>query len=224
MPVFVPAYVDYDPSRSLVGVVMETGVIYNPQQAAFAFRECPERRNRMSGRAFAIISLLSLVACNASTEQSDEAAKAKVSTTGKEQTALANVPKEVLDAARAAQPTMKLAEAEAEVRDGRNYYDVAGTLPDGSEIELDLMQGPKGWSVVETQRDIAFASAPEKVRATSAKVDAQFAPERVIESRQADGIVIYELFGPKPQQGEPRKVEIKYDGSTAELLTKEWAH
>ena len=50
-------------------------------------------------------------------------------------------------------------------------------------------------------------------------------PARVIESRQKDGVVIYELFGPPPQAGgEPRKIEIKYDGSKAELLTEEWAH
>jgi hypothetical protein len=170
-------------------------------------------------------ALLSLAACDSGAYEQKPDKQAKVETTGKEQTALANVPSEVLAAARAAQPTMRFAQAEAEVRDGRNYYDVAGTLPDGSEIELDILQGPRGWAVVETQRDIAFAAAPEAVRAASAKADAAFAPERVIESRQADGIVIYELFGPKPQGGgEPRKVEIKYDGRTAELLTKEWAH
>jgi hypothetical protein len=120
---------------------------------------------------------------------------------------------------------MSFTEAEAEVRDGRNYYDLAGRLPDGSEIELDLLKEPKGWTVVETQRDIAFASAPEPVRAASLKADPSFAPARVIESRQNDGVVIYELFGPQPQNGgEPRKIEVKYDGKEAELLTEEWAH
>jgi hypothetical protein len=147
-----------------------------------------------------------------------------VKTSGKDPTALASVPKEVLDAARAAQPTMQFTEAEAEVREGRNYYDVAGTLPDGSEIELDMLQKPDGWAVVETQRDIAFEAAPEPVRAASAKLDAKFAPTRVIESRQSDGLVIYELFGHEKGNPEGRKVEIKWDGSKAELLTKEWAH
>ena len=179
----------------------------------------------MTIRVSTMVALLSLTACGSPDAQKQAAPAAKVQTTGKEPTALANVPREVLDAARAAQPTMRFTKAEAEVREGRNYYDVAGTLPDGTEIELDMLQGPDGWAVVETQRDIAFASAPEAVRAASAKADAAFAPERVIESRQGDGIVIYELFGPKPQAGgEPRKVEIKYDGRTAELLTKEWAH
>ena len=178
----------------------------------------------MTARILTMLALLSLAACDSrGGEQPD--AQTKVTTTGKEPTALPNVPPEVLDAARAAQPTMTFSEAEAEVRDGRNYYDVAGTLPDGSEIELDMLQTPEGWTVIETQRDIAFAAAPEPVRAASAKGDPAFQPVRVIESRQADGIVIYELFGPAPAGArEGRKVEIKYDGRTAELLTKEWAH
>jgi hypothetical protein len=170
--------------------------------------------------------LLGTGACGSSAEQEapKAAAEGKVSTSGKDPTALANVPKEVLDAARAAQPTMRFTEAEAEVRDGRNYYDVAGTLPDGSEIELDMLQKPEGWTVVETQRDIAFSAAPEQVRSTSAKLDAEFVPTRVIESRQADDIVIYELFGPANGDPQGRKLEIKWNGSTAEPLTKEWAH
>jgi hypothetical protein len=46
----------------------------------------------------------------------------------------------------------------------------------------------------------------------------------VIESRQNDGIVIHELFGPAPEGQEGRKVEVKYNGEQAELLTEEWAH
>lgn len=179
----------------------------------------------MAGRTFMMVALLSLVACGSGAGEQQSDAPTKVATTGKEPTALRNVPPEVLAAARAAQPNMTFTEAEAEVREGRNYFDVAGTLPDGSEIELDMLQKPEGWTVVETQRDIAFAAAPEPVRAASAKADASFRPVRVIESRQADGIIIYELFGPAPAGArEGRKAEIKYDGRTAELLTKEWAH
>lgn len=176
----------------------------------------------MMSKAVLLAGLLCCAACGSGEEAPDQGAK--VRTSGKEQTALAAVPKEVLDAARAAQPTMSFTEAEAEVRDGRDYYDLGGRLPDGSEIELDLLKEPQGWTVVETQRDIAFASAPEPVRAASQKADAGFAPARVIESRQNDGIVIYELFGPPENGGEPRKIEIKYDGSKAELLKEEWAH
>ena len=123
-----------------------------------------------------------------------------------------------------AQPGFRPATAQSEVRDGRNYYDLEGNLPDGSEVEFDLLQQPQGWTVVETQRDIDFAAAPEPVRTTSLEADASFKPVRVIESRQNDGVVIYELFGPAPEGQEGRKVEIKYDGKSAELLTEEWAH
>ena len=174
-----------------------------------------------------IAILVAVLACS-SCGQRDHAGlpeqSEKVATSGKVQTALDAVPKEVLAAAKSAQPHMTFTEAEAEVRDGRHYYDVAGTLPDGSEIELDMLQEPTGWTVVETQRDIALASAPEPVRAAIAKADAAFKPDRVIESRQKDGITIYELFGPRREGADPRKVEIKYDGAEAEILTKEWAH
>jgi hypothetical protein len=177
----------------------------------------------MSRKIAILAAMLASASCGRAdpnpTEQTD-----KVATSGKEQTALESVPADVLAAAKAAQPTMTFTEAEAEIRDGRNYYDVAGTLPDGSEVELDMLQEPSGWTVVETQRDIAFASAPEAVRGAIAKADAAFVPSRVIESRQNDGVVIYELFGPTIAGAEPRKVEIKFAANKAEILTKEWAH
>ncbi|WP_121119429.1 hypothetical protein, partial [Croceibacterium ferulae] len=113
------------------------------------------------------------------------------------------------------------AEAQAETRDGRRYYDVEGTLPDGTEIEFDIMEEDGVWRVVETQRDIAFADAPDEVRAAHT---AGFAPGRVIESTQADGLVIYELFGEAGGDPEGRKVEVKWDGHRAEVLGEEWAH
>jgi hypothetical protein len=69
-----------------------------------------------------------------------------------------------------------------------------------------------------------LAEVPAPVRSASAAADAKFAPTRVVESVQQDGIVIYELFGPGNGDPQARKIEIKWDGSKAELLTKEWAH
>lgn len=180
----------------------------------------------MIGRAISIVSLALVGACGAPGErqQTESVEPGTVKSSGKVPMALPGVPREVIEAARAAQPDMRFTEAEAEVRDGRNYYDIAGTLPDGSEIELDMLQEPEGWTVVETQRDIAFAEAPEPVRAESVRADVTFAPSRVIESRQADGLIIYELFGPAGGDPQGRKVEIKWNGSNAELLAKEWAH
>jgi hypothetical protein len=47
----------------------------------------------------------------------------------------------------------------------------------------------------------------------------EHAAVRVIESRQSDDLVIYELYDAKQ-----RKLEIKWDGKKAEALSKEWAH
>jgi hypothetical protein len=40
----------------------------------------------------------------------------------------------------------------------------------------------------------------------------------VIESVQADGLVIFEIY-----QGE-RKIEVRWDGRQATILAREWAH
>jgi hypothetical protein len=138
-----------------------------------------------------------------------------VVTSGKRDVPLAQVPPEVLAAATASQPGFVPAEAEAETRDGRDYFDIGGRLADGSEVELDIVRQDGRWQVVETQRDIALAAAPEAVRSAAEG----FAAARVIESRQNDGLVIYELYDPRQ-----RKLEIKWDGKRAERLTAEWAH
>lgn len=163
-----------------------------------------------------IPALYGLAACNpaAAPENSDSAAN-KVETSGKSDVPLAQVPPAVLAAAAAAQPGFTPAEAEAEIRDGRRYFDVGGKLADGSEVEFDIMEEGGSWRVVETQRDIQLIAAPEAVR----KAAGSFAVGRVIESRQADGIVIYELY-----DAQQRKLEIKWDGKSAETLAKEWAH
>lgn len=142
----------------------------------------------------------------------------RVAASGKVEVALADVPAPVLAAARAARPGFVPAEAESETRDGRLYYDIEGRMPDGAEIEFDIVEQGGRWRVVETQRDIAFSAAPAPVRAAALAHDAALAPTRVIESVQADGLVIFELY-----QGD-RKVEVKWDGRRAEVLAREWAH
>lgn len=173
-----------------------------------------------------LLALLSgLAACGqGETAPKDTAQPEQVATSGKTKVPLDQVPAEVLQAAMAAQPGITLSEAEAETRDGRRYYDIGGTLADGSEVEFDIMEEGGSWQVVETQRDIAFSAAPAQVREASARADAQFTPTRVIESTQQDGIVIYELFGPAGSDPQGRKVEVKWEGRQAEILTKEWAH
>ena len=80
------------------------------------------------------------------------------------------------------------------------------------------------WRVVETQRDISFGGAPQAVRNAARAHDASLEPTRVIESRQEDGPLIYELYAPAGGDPRGRKVEIKWDGRQASVLTGEWVH
>lgn len=163
-----------------------------------------------------IPALYGLAACNqAAAPEPGESTPNKIETSGKIEVPLRDVPEDVLAAAKAAQPGFTPAEAESETRDGRRYFDVGGKLADGSDIEFDIMEEGGRWRVVETQRDIRLDAAPEAVR----KAAGTFPARRVIESRQADGLVVYELY-----DAQKRKLEIKWDGKSAEVLTKEWTH
>lgn len=142
----------------------------------------------------------------------------RVATSGKTELALSDVPPDVLLAAQMARPGFVATGAETETRDGRRYFDIEGRTADGAEIEFDIMQDANAWRVVETQRDIEFAAAPQPVQAAARGADSALAPTRVIESVQADGLVIYEVY-----QGE-RKLEIRWDGTAAEVLAREWQH
>lgn len=161
--------------------------------------------------AIATFGLLGLAAC-AATPPADTRITA---------TSVADLPPAVVAAARAAVPTMTLTEAQLKVREGRRYYDVEGSLPDGSEIELDMLETNGVWTVVEIQRDIPWAEAPAPVRAAVAARRA-VTPVRVIESRQTDGRVVYELFA--PNRPATPAVEVMFDGKTATVLTEAWPH
>lgn len=168
-----------------------------------------------------IIALAGLSACNGGLGTNEVAANSaanRVATSGKIPVALANVPPPVLTAAQAARPGFVPSEAQAETREGRRYFDIEGRMPDGSEIEFDIMEDGGVWRVVETQRDILFTAAPEPVRSVALAHQANLVPTRVIESVQADGLIIFEIY-----QGD-RKIEVRWDGRAAELLTREWAH
>lgn len=153
-----------------------------------------------------------------------ESEAAKVETSGKTDVPLSEVPAEVLAATNQAQAGFTAKEAQSETREGRRYFDIGGTLADGSEVEFDIMEEGGRWRVVETQRDIAFSAAPAAVRQASASHDPGFVPTRVIESRQQDDLVLYELYAAANGDPQGRKVEVKWDGRTAEVLTQEWQH
>lgn len=138
--------------------------------------------------------------------------------------AAAELPAGLAELVEATVPGMTIGEAERKEREGRIYYDVEGARPDGSEIEIDVLQGADGkLTAVEVQRDIDWATAPEPVRAAAAAKQDAFTPERVIESRQVEGgATIYELFAPG-RKDEPA-MEVRWQGGKAEVLGERWAH
>ncbi|MGH8129945.1 MAG: PepSY domain-containing protein [Steroidobacteraceae bacterium] len=175
-------------------------------------------------RAILAGTLISLAAACAEPEDPEPSRGTRVETSGKLDTALEAVPEEVVSAALAARPDLTISEAEYELRDGREYYDVGGTLPDGSELELDMTRVDGAWTVVEFQRDIGADALPADVGAALAANYPGWTADRIIESDQDNGIVIYEFFGADDAAGEPVKVEIKWEQGVAEVLEHEWAH
>ena len=102
-----------------------------------------------------------------------------------------------------------------------NQYEVTGTLPNGDEIEVDMVQSNGAWAVDEVQRDIAWSTVPEPVRAAAGAVPDPFEPVRVIESTQAaDGSIVYELFRAMAD-GSPSRgpaMEVRWHEGSAEVL------
>lgn len=133
-----------------------------------------------------------------------------------------DLPAAVVSAIKAVAPAMVIKEAELKEREGRRYYDVEGVMPDGSEIEFDLLEKDNRWQIVETQRDIAWRDAPKLVRDAAAASGKTITPVRVIESTQSDGMVIYELFA----AGKPKEpsMEVSLKDGRAKVLTEVWPH
>ena len=108
-----------------------------------------------------------------------------------------------------------------ELSAGNDQYEVTGTLPNGDEIEIDMVQSNGAWTVLEIQRDVAWSSVPETVRATAAAAPDSFEPVRVIESTQvADGSIVYELFR-AAEDGIPSggpDMEVRWHEGSAEVI------
>lgn len=172
--------------------------------------------------ALCVLILGALAACGGDRSAPGSDAR-KVETTGKATAALDDVPAEVIAAALAARPDLEITAAEYEQRDGREYYDVGGTMPDGSELELDMTRIDGTWTVVEFQRDIGMGFVPAPVSAALAGHAPEWIPERIIESDQGDGVVIYEFFGPGAE-GETVKIEVRLELDEATVLKDEWQH
>ncbi|NIJ21852.1 hypothetical protein FHS95_003563 [Sphingomonas naasensis] len=119
-------------------------------------------------------------------------------------------------------PGMVIGDVERKEREGRIYLDVEGKRPDGSDVELDVLQEGANWRLVEIQRDIAWDHAPAAVTAAARAAPGAFVPERVIESTQTDGSVIYELFA--PGHADEPMMEVRLRGGKAEVLDARSPH
>ena len=132
------------------------------------------------------------------------------------------LPANVRALAEGAAAGFVVSEAQKKVREGRIYYDVEGSLPDGSEIEFDILLTAQGPAIVEIQRDMPWADVPASVRAAAEAAAPGMLPARVIESRQPDGAVIYELFA----LGAPADpaMEVSLMDGVAAVLAERWPH
>lgn len=171
----------------------------------------------------AIASAALLAACSPAEDAGDETllddAPEQVST----DVGADDIPEGVRTAAEAKIPGMVIAEVERKEREGMVFFDVEGARPDGSEVELDMLQEDDGtFRVVEVQRDIAWTDVPANARAVTEGVEGMFTPDRVIESVQNDGTIIYELFAPGKTDAPSAEISVK-DGK-AEMLTERWKY
>lgn len=136
--------------------------------------------------------------------------------------AVKDLPPAVITVIKSAAPAMTIKAAELKERETRRYFDVEGVMPDGSEIEFDLLEKDGAWMIVETQRDIAWGDAPQPVREAAAASGKVITPVRVIESKQNDGMVIYELFA----AGKPKEpsMEVSFKDGQSRVLSEVWPH
>ena len=129
------------------------------------------------------------------------------------------VPADVAAVVSTAVPDITITSGELSA--GNDQYEVTGTLPNGDEIEVDMVQSNGAWTVLEIQRDIVWSYVPEPVRAAAAAVPDSFEPVRVIESTQAaDGSVVYELFR-AVEDGSPSRgpaMEVRWHEGSAEVM------
>ncbi|MDO6748149.1 hypothetical protein [Gilvimarinus sp. 1_MG-2023] len=134
-----------------------------------------------------------------------------------------SVPAQALEEIQKLAPGFVLKEAEKESKHGNQYLDLEGVTAAGAEIEFDMLLNEQGlWQVVEIQRDLTLADCPEPVQAVYAQHFAEQTPQRIIESKQMDGVIVYEFYFVEGEK--THKNEIKLDGDKATLLEKEWAH
>lgn len=166
----------------------------------------------------ALVMLLgTLVACG---EETAPDAVAEVEIT---EIVPADLPADVRALAEGAAEGFVITEVLKKVRDGRTYYDVEGELPDGTEIEFDILMTGAGPEIVEIQRNLEWADVPEAVRVAAQAAEPGAMPARVIESTQTDGVIIYELFAPGAPADPAMEVSLSPGGEVS-VLAERWPH
>ncbi|WDI30080.1 hypothetical protein PUV54_08930 [Hyphococcus flavus] len=180
----------------------------------------------MKSSALFFTAFIFSVSCGQTGNSSDnESIQGEIgsSLTDKSEVTIDDLPSNVLAVAQATRPNVTFTEAEKEIRNGKTYYDVGGVDENNLEIELDIMEDGASWRVVEIQRDISFVKTPESVRTVLLEYAPGISPDRIIESDQTDGVIIYEFFT-RSETGEETKHEVKLENGLAEFLEQEWEH
>ena len=138
---------------------------------------------------------------------------------------LSDVPLDVMAVVMSASPDFKMVEVVKKIRDGRTYFDVEGELPNGDEIEFDVLMTNSGPEIVEIQRDLPLKDVPKPVRdvLNVANFDS-LRVVRVIESKQADGDTIIFEFFVADDPSDPRFEVSTSGGEPAKLLSTRWKH
>ncbi len=137
---------------------------------------------------------------------------------------LEELPPSALQAIMAIEPNFAMQEAEKESKHGKTYLDVEGHLPNGDEIEFDMLETDGIWQVVEVQRDLTWEQLPGNVASALTSHDSSFIPKRIIESKQhGTPVTVYEFYAVDSDGKESRK-EVKVEGGEATVLKKEWQH
>ena len=137
--------------------------------------------------------------------------------------ALSDVPQTVRALVSTTRPEFETTEVLKKVRDGRIYYDVEGELPNGDEIEFDVLMTENGPQIVEIQRDLNWDAIPLVAQAAADDANADnLEVVRIIESIQTDSSIIYEFFV-AGHPSDPR-FEVQVQDGVAKILTARWQH
>ncbi len=141
----------------------------------------------------------------------------------KKEITVAEIPPAIIKMLAERYPGFEIKEAETESKNGNNYMDIEGTLPDGKEIEFDLLLDKEEWRIVEIQRDLNLNTTPRAVVDALFETAPDFTVDRIIESDQGGGVIIYEFYSTQIHQKTMKK-EVKLENGKAEVLEEEWSH